>query len=109
MLQIDNHEELALQDVIPYLLQFPEVYKLAQQSGNRYQKIEDIVWQLLYNLDYTTANGTWLDYIGKKVGQERIYTPKPTNAFTFGGTRAEGFGAGRFKGTASIRNTKLAR
>ena len=109
MIQIDNHKELAVAHLIPYLLEFPEVYKLAEQSGDRYQAIEDIAWQLLYNLDYTTANGVWLDYIGRKVGQNRVYTPVPQNAFTFGGTRDEGFGAGKFKGTASSRSTKLAR
>lgn len=109
MIQIDNHNELALSDMIPYLLQFPELYKLAKQSGDRYQIIEDIAWQLLYNLDYTTANGTWLDYIGKKVGQNRVYTPTPVDAFTFGGTTPEGFGAGKFKGTSSLRSTKVAR
>lgn len=109
MIQIDNHNELALSRVIPYLLQFPEAYKLAEQSGNRYQTIEDIAWQLLYNLDYTTANGVWLDYLGRKVGQDRVYTPRPENAFTFGGTTPEGFGAGKFKGTSSIRSTKVAR
>ena len=109
MLQIDNHKEYALSDIIPYLLQFPEVYQLAEQSGERYQKIEDIAWQLLYNLDYKNANGVWLDYIGRKVGQDRIYTPKPQNAFTFGGVREEGFGQGKFKGTASVKSTKVAR
>lgn len=109
MIQIDNHNELAVSTLIPYLLEFPQIAKLAEQSGNRYQDIENIAWQLLYNLDYTTANGTWLDYIGRKVGQNRIYTPVPTDAFTFGGSSDEGFGAGRFKGTASIRSTKLAR
>lgn len=109
MYQIDNHKELALQDIIPYLLQFPEVYKLAEQSGDRYQVIENVIWQLLYSLDYKTANGVWLDYIGKKVGQIRTYTPVPTGAFTFGGNNEEGFGAGRFKGIASTRSTKLTR
>lgn len=109
MIQIDNHKELALADIIPYLLQFPEIYKLAEQSGDRYQAIEDIAWQLLYNLDYTTANGVWLDYLGRKVGQDRIYTPVPENAFTFGGTKNEGFGAGRFKGTMSVKSTKVSR
>lgn len=109
MIQIDNHKELALTDIIPYLLQFPEIYKLAEQSGDRYQAIEDIAWQLLYNLDYTTANGVWLDYLGRKVGQDRIYTPVPENAFTFGGTKNEGFGAGRFKGTMSLKSTKVSR
>ena len=106
MLQIDNHKEYALSDIIPYLLQFPEVYQLAEQSGERYQKIEDIAWQLLYNLDYKNANGVWLDYIGRKVGHDRIYTQ---NAFTFGGVREEGFGQGKFKGTASVKSTKVAR
>ena len=109
MIQIDNHNELAVSTLIPYLLEFPQIAKLAEQSGNRYQAIEDIAWQLLYNLDYTTANGTWLDYIGRKVGQNRIYTPVPTDAFTFKGSSDEGFGAGRFKGTSSIRSTKIAR
>lgn len=109
MLQIDNHKELALADIVPYLLQFPELYSSTEQSGDRYQVIEDTIWKLLYNLDYTTANGVWLDYIGKKVGQNRIYTPKTTDAFTFGGTSKEGFGAGKFKGILTVKNTKTAR
>lgn len=109
MLQIDNHNELALAAVISYLLQFPEIYKLTENNANRYQLIENIAWQLLHNLDYNTASGIWLDYIGKKVGQTRIYTPKAVNAFTFGGTRKEGFGAGKFKSAASLRSTKLTR
>lgn len=109
MYQIDNHNELALASTIPYLLQFNEIYKLAEQSGDRAQIIENIAWQLLYNLDYENAEGIWLDYIGKKVGQSRIYTPKPVNAFTFGGTTEEGFGAGKFKSPSSIRSTKSAR
>lgn len=109
MLQIDNHKELALQDVIPYLLQFSQIYNLTSLNGDRSQAIEDVIWKLLYSLDYQTANGVWLDYIGKKVGQDRVYTPVPTGAFTFGGTNPEGFGAGRFKGVASVRSTKIAR
>lgn len=109
MLQIDNHKELALSRVIPYLLQFPEIYKLAEQSGDRNQIIEDIAWQLLYNLDFENANGVWLDYIGTKVGQDRTYIPKATDAFRFGGTVEEGFGRGKFKPASSLRNTKVAR
>ena len=109
MLQIDNHNELALAAIIPYLLQFPEIYKLTESNADRYQIIEDIIWKLLHDLDYNTANGIWLDYIGKKVGQTRIYTPSPVNAFTFGGTRKEGFGAGKFKSITSRQGTKLAR
>ena len=109
MLQIDNHKDLALSRVIPYLLQFPEIYKLAEQSGDRNQIIEDIAWQLLYNLDFENANGVWLDYIGTKVGQDRIYIPKATDAFRFGGTVEEGFGRGKFKSASSLRSTKVAR
>ena len=69
MLQIDNHEEQALSVVIPYLLQFPEIYGLAQNSGKRAQNIEDVAWELLWDLDVDTAEGIWLDYLGKKVGQ----------------------------------------
>ena len=43
MLQIDNHEEKALSVVIPYLLQFPEIYGLAKNSGTRYQALDTIV------------------------------------------------------------------
>lgn len=109
MLYIDEHKEQALQDIIPYLLQFQEVYNLAEQSGDRYQKIEDIAWELLYSLDFENASGVWLDYLGKKVGQSRTYTPVPQNAFTFGRTSEEGFGKGKFKGTSSVKSTKQAR
>lgn len=109
MFQIDNHNEIALSKIIPYLLQFNEIYRLAKQSGDRAQIIEDIAWKLLYDLDYTQAEGVWLDYLGAKVGQNRVYTPKPTDAFTFGGTNEEGFGAGKFKSAASLRSTKVAR
>ena len=109
MLEIDNHKELATEAPIPYLLQFPEFYKLVEQSGDRHQAIESIIWQLLRSLDYTTASGVWLDYIGKKVGQSKIYSPKPTDAFTFGGTKPEGFGAGRFKSAQSLKGTRVAR
>lgn len=110
MLQIDNHEEKALSVIIPYLLQFPELYGLAQNSGKRAQNIEDVAWELLWNLDIDTANGVWLDYLGKKVGQSRTYSPTVEGAFTFGGTTAEGFGKGKFLSSAlSGTNTKIAR
>lgn len=110
MLQIDNHEEKALSVIIPYLLQFPEIYGLAQNSGTRAQDLEDIAWELLWNLDVDTANGVWLDYLGKKVGQNRTYSPTVEGAFTFGGTTAEGFGKGKFLSSALTGpNTKIAR
>ena len=110
MLQIDNHEEKALSVVIPYLLQFPEIYGLAKNSGTRYQNLENIIWQLLWNLDVDSAEGIWLDYLGKKVGQSRLYSPTVEGAFTFGGTTAEGFGKGKFLSSALTgTNTKIAR
>lgn len=110
MLQIDNHEEQALSVVIPYLLQFPEIYGLAQNSGNRAQNIEDVAWELLWDLDVDTAEGIWLDYLGKKVGQSRVYSPTVEGAFTFGGTSDEGFGSGKFLSSALTgSNTKIAR
>lgn len=109
MFQITNHKEQALSTPIPYLLKFPEFYKLTEQIGDRNQIIEDIAWQLLYNLDYNTATGVWLDYIGKKVGQTRIYSPKLEGAFTFGGTTDEGFGAGRFKSALAFSSSQSVR
>lgn len=109
MFQITNHKEQALATTIPYLLKFPEFYKLTEQIGDRAQTIEDIAWELLYNLDYNTANGKWLDYIGIKVGQDRIYSPKIEGAFTFGGTSDEGFGAGRFQSASIVGSSKATR
>ena len=110
MLQIDNHEEKALTVIIPYLLQFPEIYGMTQNSGTRAQYLEDIAWELLWNLDIDSANGTWLDYLGRKVGQSRTYSPTIEGAFTFGGTTAEGFGEGKFLSSALTGpSTKVAR
>ena len=110
MLQLDNHEDKALEVIVPYLLQIPEIYGLAQNSGKRYQTIEDIAWELLYNLDVESANGIWLDYLGKKVGQSRTYSPVIEGTFTFGGTSDEGFGKGKFRPSSMVGpNTKIAR
>ena len=110
MLQVKNNEEKALSVIVPYLLQFPELYGLAKNSGTRYQNIEDIAWELLYNLDIDSANGVWLDYLGRKVGQSRTYAPVVEGAFTFGGTTSEGFGRGKFQSSALTGpNTKIAR
>src|SRR5574344_58549 len=110
MLQIDNHEEKASSVIVPYLLQFPEIYGLAKNSGTRAQNLEDITWELLWNLDLESANGVWLDYLGKKVGQSRLYSPTVEGAFTFGGTTLEGFGKGKFLSSALTgTNTKIAR
>lgn len=110
MLQIDNHEEKALSVIIPYLLQFPEIYGITQNSGTRAQYLEDVAWELLWNLDIDSANGVWLDYLGKKVGQSRTYSPTVEGAFTFGGTTSEGFGEGKFLSSALTGpSTKVAR
>ena len=109
MYQITNHEELALSSVIPYLLKFKEFYKLTQQIGFRTQVIEDIAWELLYNLDYKTANGVWLDYLGRKVGQSRVYYLTPEGSFTFGKTENEGFGKGKFLGNGTTGYTRVSR
>lgn len=101
MLQIRNHNELANSVVVPYLLNIPDIYNLSQYSGKRYQKIEDVLWQLLWALDIGSADGVWLDYLGRKVGQSKEYAELVQGAFTFGGTTDEGFGAGQF-GTYSI-------
>lgn len=109
MFQITDHKEQALATSIPYLLKFPEVYKLLEQVGDRTQVIEDIAWELLYNLDYNYAKNTWLDYIGKKVGQSRTYMSKIEDAFTFGGTTAQGFDAGVFKAIKSSQSSRKSR
>lgn len=101
MLQIRNHNELANSVVVPYLLNIPDIYNLSQYSGKRYQYIEDVLWQLLWALDIGYADGVWLDYLGRKVGQSKEYAELVSGAFTFGGTTDEGFGAGQF-GTYSI-------
>ena len=38
--------EKALSVIIPYLLQFPEIYGITQNSGTRAQYLEDVAWEL---------------------------------------------------------------
>ena len=105
----DNHKDLSLSDSVPYLLKFPEFYKIIEQSGDRYQTIEDIAWDILYSLDYNTAEGVWLDYIGAKVGQPRVINTRPDGAFMFNGTAEEGFGKGKFLGQGRVADTHQSR
>jgi len=109
MYQIDNHEDLAQQAVVPYLLSFNKIQNLAKHSGTRNQYIEDVIWELAHSTNIETANGIWLDYLGKKVGKTRSYFPAPTDGFTFKGTTDQGFGAGKFLSPYGIGATKLLR
>ncbi len=108
MYQIDNHENLAQQSIVPYLLSFNDIANISKYSGTRAQYLEDVLWNILYSNDVETANGTWLDYIGEKVGMPRAYFASPVDGFTFNGTSDQGFGAGKFLssyGTGSSTKT----
>lgn len=109
MYQITNHKEIALNTCLPYLHDFNGIYELLNITGNRVQSIEDVLWKVLYSLDVDSAEGIWLDYLGKKLQQSRVYAPIIEDAFTFGGTVQQGFGAGKFQSSSRIGSSKLSR
>jgi hypothetical protein len=102
MEQYKNHEERAVDAIIPYLFEFPNLIEyLKVTTAYRYQTIEDVLWYIWSQLDLDNATGVWLDYLALKVGW--IESEGDINEwFTLGPT---GWGFGFAQGTFFTRRT----
>ena len=49
MYYIDDYKKRAIDKIIPYLVDFPQVVKIIENSADRYQAIEDLLWNIARN------------------------------------------------------------
>lgn len=88
MYYITEYKKNAINKLIPYLLEFPQIVKITEMNAGRYQYIEDILWNIANNFKVNNARGSFLDIIAHNEGTNIVYadTVKVQDAFTYGST-----------------------
>lgn len=110
MYQVLDYKKRAINMLIPYLLEFPQIISIVEQGADRYQEIEKVVWELATNLRLDDSRGVWLDAKTKNTATNIIYTDIAKDAFTYGTDQPElqGYGAGHYYSQANyISGTNL--
>ena len=60
MYYISDYRKRAIDTIIPYLIDFPQVVKIIETSADRYQAIEDCLWNIANNFKVDDARGVFL-------------------------------------------------
>jgi hypothetical protein len=84
MYYISDHKKKAIDTIIPYLIEFPQIVKIIEQSADRYQAIEDVLWKIANNFKVDDARGVFLQALAHNEVTNIIYTDKADDAFTYG-------------------------
>lgn len=110
MYQILDYKQRAINMIIPYLLEFPQITSIVEQDAERYQDIEKVIWQLATYLKLNDSRGIWLDQKVANSVTNIIYTDVAEDAFTYGtdNPQMQGYGAGHYYSQADyISGTNL--
>lgn len=111
MYQILDYKKRAIDMLIPYLLEFPQIISIVEQNADRYQEIEKVLWELITNLRLDDSRGIWLANKTANTATSIIYTDMAKDAFTYGTDEPEtqGYGAGHYYSQANyISGTNLS-
>ena len=84
MYYIDDYKKRAVNKIIPYLIEFPQIVKIVENSASRYQAIEDVIWNIANNFRVDDARGVFLDALAHNEVVDIVYTDKANDAFTYG-------------------------
>lgn len=84
MYYIDDYRKKAIEKMIPYLIEFPQIVKIVESSADRYQAIEDVLWKIANNFKVSDSRGVFLTAHANNEVTNIIYTDKAKDAFTFG-------------------------
>lgn len=103
MYYIDDYRYQAIDKIIPYLIEFPQVVKIIENSADRYQAIEDLLWKVAENLKVTESRGIFLNAHAHNEVVNFNYTDKAQDAFTYGTDRPlyQAYGTGHYYSQAS--------
>ena len=103
MYYIDDYRQQAINKIIPYLIEFPEIVSIIEDSADRYQAIEDILWKIANNFKVINSRGVFLNAHAHNEVVELVYTDKAKDAFTYGTEypKTQAFGTGHFYSQAS--------
>ena len=84
MYYIDDYKKQAINKIIPYLIEFPQIVSIIENSDDRYQAIEEVLWRIGNNFRVINARGVFLDAIAHNEVVDIVYTDKAKDAFTYG-------------------------
>ena len=103
MYYIDDYRKRAIDKVIPYLLEFPQIVKILELNSDRYQAIEDLLWKIAENFKIIDSRGVFLKAHANNEASDIIYTDKAQDAFTYGTDMPlyQAYGTGHYYSQAS--------
>lgn len=103
MYYIDDYKKRAIDKVIPYLLEFPQIVKILECNADRYQAIEDLLWKVAENFRVIDSRGIFLKAHANNEVSDIIYTDKAQDAFTYGTDMPlyQAYGTGHYYSQAS--------
>ena len=111
MYQILDYKKRAINMLIPYLLEFPQIVSIVEQGADRYQEIEKALWELVGNLNIDNSRGYFLQQKVDNSVTNLIYTDVAPDAFQYGSDNPElqGYGAGHYYSQANyVSGTNLS-
>lgn len=103
MYYIDDYRKRAVEKVIPYLVEFPQIVKILETNSDRYQAIEDMLWKVAENFRVVDSRGVFLNAHAHNEVSDIIYTDKAQDAFTYGTDMPmfQAYGTGHYYSQAS--------
>lgn len=103
MYYIQDYKKRAINTIIPYLIEFPQIVSIIEQSADRYQAIEDVIWRIADNFRVDDARGVFLQALAHNEVTNIIYTDVADDAFTYGTDKPEyqAYGTGHYYSQAS--------
>lgn len=103
MFYIDDYRKRAVNKIIPYLVDYPQIVKIIENSADRYQAVEDLLWDVATNFKVVDSRGVFLDAHAKNEVIDIIYTDKANDAFTYGTDMPmyQAYGKGKYYSQAS--------
>lgn len=103
MYYIDDYRKRAIDKIIPYLIEFPQIVKILEVNADRYQAIEDVLWKIANNFKITDSRGVFLNAHANNEVSNIIYTDKAEDAFTYGTDMPlyQAYGTGHYYSQAS--------
>ena len=103
MYYISDYKKRAVNTIIPYLIDFPQIVKIIETSADRYQAIEDCLWNIANNFRVDDARGVFLQALAHNEVVDITYTDKVQDAFTYGTDKPlfQAYGTGHYYSQAS--------
>lgn len=103
MYYIDDYKKQAINKIIPYLIEFPQIVSIIENSADRYQAIEEVLWRIGNNFRVINARGVFLDAMAHNEVVNIVYTDKAKDAFTYGTQEPmyQAYGTGHYYSQAS--------